>query len=248
MNINHINLASVKNSESNYNWINNILNIGIDNLIDKWINNKKPFRLVLIEAKKCYICDDNDIETWSEHTDDFSGVYNRNGWIYCKKCAKLVELSKFYYYKNNNILTYTQTSKLRDYKFKFWRVSSNASIHPYIQKDAESFKRLGNTLFINKKNNKKRINIPVSWHYDNYEYNKSIFLANLIYFNRNILGYSLENLDIQDLNIDWIRIINKEYILANCWSELVLILTKNNIPNGVIRNICLFWGGFTSFI
>ena len=248
MDIYSINFTKNKPDESNYNWIKNMLNIGIDNLITKWIDNNEPFRLVMIESKKCYMCDNKSTETWCQHTDDFNGKYNRCGWLYCKKCANLVEMSEYYYYKKQNYLTYSQTSKLRKHKFKFWRVSSNPLISPYIQENSESLTCMGNTLFLTEKNNKKRVNIPISWEYDKGEYNKSLYLSNLICFNRNILGYTINNLDIPNLTIEWTNAINKEYNLANNWSELLLVLTKNSIPNGVIRNICLIWGGFTSFI
>ena len=103
MDITSINLNAYKTDESNYNWISNILYIGIDNLLTKWIDNNEPFRLVMVESKKCYMCDKNNIETWTEHTDDFNGKYNRYGWLYCKKCASLVELSKFYYEKKTKL-------------------------------------------------------------------------------------------------------------------------------------------------
>ena len=157
-------------------------------------------------------------------------------------------MSKYYYYKKQNYLTYSQTEKIRDHKYKFWRVSSNCNISPYIQENSESLKQMGNTLFLAVKNNKKRVNIPISWTLNRDEYSKLLFLSNLIYFNRNIFGYSLLVLDIPDLNPDWINAIKKEYKLANIWSELLLVLLENNIPYGVIRSICLIWGGFTGFI
>ena len=102
MDINSINLNAYKTDESNYNWISNILYIGIDNLLTKWIDNNKPFRLVMVESKKCYMCDNKPIETWSEYTDDFDGKFNRFGWIYCKKCVQplclLIHLASLWQY------------------------------------------------------------------------------------------------------------------------------------------------------
>lgn len=55
MDIDSIHLLNNKPDESNYNWIKNIRNIGIDNLITKWIDNNESFRLVMIKVKKCYM-------------------------------------------------------------------------------------------------------------------------------------------------------------------------------------------------
>ena len=237
MDIHSINL--VNSDKSNYNWIKNILTIGIDNLITKWIN-CFPFRLVMIRSSYCYTCDTFIKEVWTETTDDYDGDYSRCGWVYCKKCAKLKEYSKYYYEKNQKHLMYRQTNSLRGKIFKFWRISSNKSIPPYIEKNSEIIKGAGNTLNIVG----KRITVPISWSYGGEEYNKNIYLSNLLYFNRDLFKYRFENLGITNLNKTWKDLLNSEYVLVNRWCELIVLLIKKNIPNGIIRNICNMWGGF----
>ena len=254
MDFDTINLINNKMDESNYFWIKNLLEAGINNLITKWVNGVDPFRLVWIQSNQCHICEATETDVWCESTDDFNGRHNNVGWIYCKKCTKLMALSKYHYEKKQTYLTYSQTRKLRRNKYRFWRVSSNPKISPHMQKEGDILQSLGNTLcimdktdVIGKKLGLGRIITPIRWEC-NGEYNKTIFLSNLIQFNRNLLGYNIKHLPVTNLNKNWITLINREYAIANKWSEIIVILIKKNIPNGIIRNICSIWGGFTKFI
>lgn len=247
MNINEINLTDKIVDESNYRWINNLIDTGISNLIDK-LDYDDPIRLVMIPANHCFICNTDNTVVWIEHTDDYKGIYHHYGWQYCKKCTKLMTIFKKNYEKKQPYLTYDKTKNLRKSKYLFWRVSSNPIISPYIQRDGCIIKSIGNSLNILKKNNIERISTHISWKYKNDEYNKMLFLANLIHFNRDILGYNITNLPITNLNKKWTDVINKEYEIANRWSQIIPILYKKMIPSAIIRIICLNWGGFTGFI
>ena len=163
-------------------------------------------------------------------------------------CAGLKSLMNTYYINNKKYLTYSDTTDLRENRYTFWRVSSNKNIVPYVQKNAVSYKSLGNTLSYDTRNNVTRAFIPVLWVINNVEYNKGIYLANLILFNRNYFGYTTQNFKIDNLNEKWTSIVKNEYRIANIWSEILTVLYKNGIPCAIIRDICLTWGGLTSFV
>ena len=225
----------------NSTWIKNLLQVGINNLLTKY-NQAFPFRMVMLRNRFCHICQRSDVDIFSERCDDFSGLYGQVGWIYCKKCVSIMHLYKKNYEKKQSYLTYTRTKFLRDKSYNFWRVSSNSSIVPYIQEKAKCLKCNGNTITMFEKRGDSRLYIPVFWKYMNEEYNKSLPLANLLQFNRDTLGYNKESFGITDLNKKWEGLIQKEYDIANIWSNILVVFHKKNIPNGIIRKICLLWG------
>lgn len=226
---------SYNSVKGNYSWIKHLLDVGINNLLSKY-DEIFPFRMVMIKSGICYICK-KKVETFTIRSDDFNGTYNQEGWIYCKKCAPIMRLSKIYYENKQPFLTYSKTDFIRNVHFNFWRVSSNPKIQPYIQKEAKSLRCIGNTLTIFQKNAVSRLYVPVLWKYKGEEYNKPVSLSNLIQFNRGVFGYTKEIFT----NIDekWVSLIKKEYDIANVWCHMLFVFNKINIPYGIIRNICL---------
>ena len=215
----------------------------IDEIIDDWEDNKAPFRLVMISSVKCYMC--NKYKTTSDnlrsrYTDDFQGLFNKKGWSYCKDCEYKVDLAEKFYYKHQDYLTYNQTNFLRDADFNFLRVSSNKSIKPYVQESASVLRCSGNSII--RSNN--RLLVPITWRSDFNEYQKMIYFSNLIYFNSKFFGKFFNQKPNDKISDKWQDYIKNEYDYSNSWNILLFILDKKNIPNGLIREICFYWGGF----
>ena len=215
----------------------------IDKIIEDWEDNKAPFRLVMISSVKCYICGKNKQQynqLRSRHTDDFDGLYNKKGWSFCLDCEYKVDMAEKYYNLSQNYLTYNQTQFLRDNEFKFFRVSSNKDIKPYVQDSAKVFRCTGNSLI----NIKNRLLVPLTWKYGVHEYQKLVYLSNLIYFNDKFFGKSFSFEPEDKISSKWLGYIDKEYNYSNGWFILLKILNDKNIPNGLVRDICIYWGGF----
>jgi hypothetical protein len=220
-------------------FIHNYVLSTIDNIIKKWEETELPFRLVMVQTNFCYICKKHKEETWEKYSDDFNGKYNRYGWIYCNDCKNICLLAQSKYLEENNYLSYSDTKFLRKRLLSFWRVSSNKSINPYIQKEAKIMSYTNNSIFLS--NN--RLCVPVSWG-DNFYFTKSIYLANLIHFNKDYIYNCLKELLAKPLHKKWIKLIKNEIDLSNSWDYFKLISDKYNIPNFIIRRVSMFWGGF----
>ena len=213
----------------------------IDDIIDLWEENKAPFRMVMISAKYCYICDKekpliNDLR--SRHTDDFSGYFNKYGWSYCKKCEYKVDIAERIYNNSKNYLMYSQTEFMRNKDLKFYRISSNPNITPYIQDKAYVLKSIGNSLMYEN----GRVYVPVSWDEPDGNYHKMIKLSNILFFNREYFHDSFKFEPKEKIGIKWLGYINSEYNHSNAWSIILNKLWKKNIPSGIIREIFYYWG------
>ena len=215
----------------------------IDKIIDDWEENKAPFRLVMISSVRCYVCNKYDNEPnniYCRYTDDFDGLYNKKGWSFCSNCKYKVDLAEKYYSINQNYLTYNDSQFLRDIKFSFLRVSSNKNLKPYIQKYAKIRRSSGNSLVLLN----GRLFVPISWTEGFNELQKLIYLSNIIYFNNSYFGKKFNFGPINKISSKWLSYITKEYDYSNSWRILLTVLDRKNIPNGLIREICFYWGGF----
>lgn len=210
----------------------------IDNIINKYEIYKNPFRLVMIQTKFCYICKKNTkISCYHRYVDTYSK--NRMiGWIFCNKCINKVDMAEYFYYQNSNVLKYSLTNILFNKKIIFYRLSSFKKIT--IIKNAILLEHSGDILKIL---NSKSIGITVSWEKDKIMYSKCIPLHNVIYFNRNLFGYSYKNFPIKNLNNKWMNLIKKEYNYLYKWEVFLIILKKykNNIPKILLKKIFYYW-------
>jgi hypothetical protein len=214
-----------------------IIDISND-IINKYIIYKIPFRLVMIKSKYCYICDKTtEIDCNYRYVDTY--IKNKMiGWIYCSKCKYKVDMGEYHYYNNCNVLPYSLVKKLFNKKIVFYRLSSLKK--KTIIDNAILLEYSGDILRIWDKN---KIGIMVSWEKEKIVYSKCIPLYNVIYFNRNLFGYSIKKFPIKNLNNKWIQFIKKNYNYLYNWEILLMILNKYNIliPKELIRNIFYFW-------
>ena len=214
----------------------------INKSLEKWIESKEPIRKVLLRADTCYICHQKKPNICEIATDDYNGYFNHYGWIYCKECEIIVDVSSKKYYDSLNYLGYSKCYNIINKNINFWRISSNYKIKQYLQKNAQIKKNLGNSLVCNK----KRFFLPVQWSKDNYNVlYKQITLANAIFFNQNIFGNSITEHPFIDINNKWYNKIKKEYDIFQEIYLLQKILLRKKICKNIFLYILSFWNGFT---
>ncbi|MAJ44343.1 MAG: hypothetical protein CMF96_06315 [Candidatus Marinimicrobia bacterium] len=209
-----------------------------DDIINKYIVYKNPFRLVMIKSKYCYICNKN---TKINCNYRYVNTYIKNnmvGWIYCNECKNKVDIAEYFYYYNSNVLQYSLVNKLFNQKIIFYRLSSVKK--KTIINDAILLEHSGDILRIWNNNS---IGIMVSWEKKKLVYSKCIPLYNVIYFNRNLFGYSIKNFPIKNLNNKWIKLIKKEYTYLYKWEIFLIILKRYNIyiPKILLKKMFYFW-------
>lgn len=208
----------------------------INDIIDKYEFCKKPIRAVMIRPDYCFMCESPNKNIHFRREDSFSGHYNCYNWISCDKCLSLLDIIEKYYYDSCNFIQYSLAKILEDEDYRFFRVSSNKNLKPYIQENCYFCFNEGN--YINKFNN--RVTATMSW--DSSVFNrlvKTIPLANLIYFNRFKFGYKYEDFPIKNLNNNWKMLIKKEYTKANSFEQFLLIMNriKKNFPEEILKII-----------
>tara|TARA_Y100000991_G_scaffold215129_1_gene204608 strand:- start:1470 stop:2120 length:651 start_codon:yes stop_codon:yes gene_type:complete len=191
----------------------------------------RPFRKVMVKTNLCYICYKTK-NTFERDLDNHDGLYYRYGWLYCEDCENIVNCVEKKYYQQMNHLTYTICEKMIDKEINFWRVSTNKSIQPYLQKNAKIKKYLDNIISYYK----KRIFLPVEWYTQQEPFSKKITLANAIYFNEKIFGENIKHFPIKYINKKWKNRIHKEYQICKKIKIKRYIVKKffeNNIQNHI---------------
>lgn len=225
------------------NFIKEILITLINKILDSYENIKYPFRAVMIKANYCYCCDKNNNETFFLRENSFSGNFKNNSWIYCKDCEIYVNLANKYYYNNTKYIQYDKSSLLENYNYSFYRVSSNVTVKPYIQKKCYFNFRNGDYI----KEYFNRVSVLISWKSYN-ELCKNIPLSNLIFYNRQIFGYKYNKFPLKDIPIKWHKLITNEYNISNEWYNLHLILNKKTyFPKEILNIIFRFWNDLYQF-
>ncbi len=218
------------------NYVNNLIN----NEVLKFKNAKRPFRMTMIYAEKCYICEGYNKDIYETTTDDFLGIFYRIGWRYCKKCENIQEYSEKKYYENMNHLTYTKCEILTKNKYSFLRISKKKGIKSYIQNNSNCEKENGNILSIYK----KRIVMAISWLEKEQKLCKCVPLANLIFFNPKIFKNNIKYFPIKQLNKKWSILINEEY---NIYKKIIILFNyfyKNNFSETIPKIILSYCGSF----
>ena len=108
---------------------------------------------------------------------------------------------------------YSQTEFMRNKYLRFYRISSNPNITPYIQDNSYVLKSIGNSLMY--KNG--RVYVPVSWDEPDGNYHKMIKLSNILFFNREYFHDSFKFEPNEKIGIKWLGYINSEYNHSNAW-------------------------------
>ena len=199
----------------------------------------QPFRKVMVKTNLCYICYQTK-KTFERDLDNHDGIYYRYGWLYCEDCENLVNCVEKKYYQQMNHLTYTICEKIIDKEINFWRVSTNNSIKPYLQKNAKIKRYLDNIISYTK----KRIFLPVEWYIQHEPFSKKITLANAIYFNEKIFGTNIKDFPVKHINKKWKSRIQKEYQICKK-IKIKRYITKKMFGNNILNNIFSFFNYFS---
>ena len=234
-------------------FISYIVNEIIDTILNKWTTITDNYiRLVMRGMYWCSICDkdynNEQIKTLHVNTPRCGYIY---GWLYCKRCKVYVDLIRIYYYKNYcNFLSSNSCKPYRYFFFNFYRKSSNENIKPYIQTKA-FYKYMDYDLFtFDKKTN--QVYVQISWTFDMITWTKLINLSNLIFYNRNIFGYSISDFKIKNLSKKFKDGIIQQYNYSNEWFILNCIfyrmsLMHKHIPDLIQYKIFTFWNDLFIF-
>ena len=203
---------------------------------------------------KCYVCEKEQVETDSCRIDNFMGSNLLMGWIYCKHCEAYVKMNKKMREITMDQLPESSYKHFNEKKVQFWRVSSNKNIIPYVQKNAMIDCNVMGAFEFRQKY--KTFCIVVNWKTDHSDsLYKPIPLANLIFYNRNIFGYTVNNMIenilskskyIHNYNwyTKWKHMFEEHYVHANGWSEFCKISNRHKIPLDIVSYIKEYWGMF----
>ena len=160
------------------------------------VNKFRPVRMVMISTKECYICDNRYNTTDSTYIKNYLRLHHY-GYQFCKKCKCLVNIFIDIYEESGDYIPNNKFDKNQLQNLKFFRISSDTTIKPYIEKNAWLNINLFPIMELRKqpeyKNNK--LTTTICWGLDEQDAytHKTILLSNLIYNNRNIFGYSPNN-------------------------------------------------------
>ena len=206
-----------------------------------WEEGKEPFRKTFIKINKCYICNKNSKNINNSNIDTFDGRYNHYGWLYCDSCKVYANLAQYYYYKKIDILPYSSCDNIKEKILKFRRVSSNKKIKPYIESGSLSAKH-GNYIIKNGNN----ILLTIQWFakFNDYCYFKCIKLKSVIFYNRDIFGYSLNECPIILKYDKWRNEFKKLYKEVNEWCYFLLVSNSKELPYFIEKKIFLYWNDF----
>jgi hypothetical protein len=198
-------------------------------------------------------CSQDDI-TWIK-PQNFEGYMNLYGWIVCNNCLPYAEILYHYDELRNKAIYFNRVKDYRSFtSIKFWRVSSNPSIKPYLEKNGYFAIDSGDIFHINLET--YRIYTTISWRDEkNLQWFKSILLSNFIFYNRDIAGSSpidlpfmKEKNEINSHNIwksRWIPRLECSYNLANKIRTWLLCINRmgnigrlpKDITNELIKDI-----------
>jgi len=227
--------------------INKLTNEIVDTIIDKWTTITDRYtRLVMKRVDWCSVCDKiYEGENIKTLTVDSSRSRMLYGWLLCRRCCVYEDLIKQYYYKHYcTFIPYSVCKHYKNYTFNFYRKSSNPSIVPYIQ--TQAYYKHNDYDFLTIDTKTSHVYAQISWKYtNNLDWTKLINLSNLIFYNRNIFGYSIRDLNMSHLSKRFSKGIIRQYNQSNEWYVLCCILYRNRIiqyiPYLIRQNIFKYW-------
>jgi len=210
-------------------------------------NKFHPVRMVMISTKDCYICDKRCGITNSKYIKNYLRLHHY-GYQFCNKCKCLVNIFLDIYEESGNYIPNNKFDKNLLTNLKFFRVSSDKAIKPYIEKNAWLNINLFPIIFLNNNSDNKNNNLSViiCWNLDEHNnyIHKTILLSNLIYYNRHIFGFSPENGILDACGSYWKNSIEKAYNIANIPLYFITGLYKiNHLDNLIFSKIIEYWKG-----
>lgn len=210
-----------------------------------------PLRLVMCPMNNCYICGEKHKYTKSMYIKNYLRLHHY-GYQFCKKCECLVDIFMNIYEESGNYIPNNKFDKNLLNNLRFFRISSNTTIKPYIVKNAWLNINLFPIITLDKDPGYKDNNLcsTICWDLNpNNEFaQKSILLSNLIYYNRGIFGYSPNSGILKGCSSYWKQSIEKAYNIANIPIYFIYCVYKkkkldNNIDNLVLSRIIEYWKG-----
>ena len=206
-----------------------------------------PSRLTWTPMKLCYICDKEYPSTYSVYVDDYTSLYHY-GYKFCSKCENIVDIFKNLYEINGHYIPIKKINQEALSDLKFFRVSSNKEIKPYIECNA--WINITETPLLktdSSVHNKMALTTTICWDQKNNNYiHKSIPLQNVIFYNRDIFGYSKKEGVLSPCNEYWDKQIKKSYDIAHIpfWFFICVNRLKINRFDNLIKTLIIeFWKG-----
>jgi len=207
--------------------------------LQKWKNAKSSYsRLTFVIQNECRVCDCSSDKTEEIKTDNLLGRYHLYGWIYCKDCEPFVRLAVIEKELIVNHLfryTYMWLDKI---PLQFWRRSRSDPTKPSYMEQGASIAP-DDFDVISEHHERVVCNVQWSGKLPNTTTTmpliKSVPLANIICFNRHILGYHISECPfIQKCNMKnepewierWIKKFKYEYDVAAAWDTMQLVLNR----------------------
>lgn len=211
-----------------------------------------PRRMTWIRQNHCYICDVTGTEpcatTYLKNADRRRLV----GYITCSKCAVLLPTIFNIYEESGEYVPNSIYSGYVLSPLAFLRQSlSNPNLPIYIERGA-SIKLADYTplMYI-----EKRVRAKISWVESDAASNmvpggfeKSIFLANLIFHNRRLYGKAIEDGPLSRCTSFWRKPLQNEYNKANQFMQFLLCMDINKtygpkVDKLIENRVFLFWRG-----
>lgn len=198
------------------------------------------FRLTFIKQNKCYICRNyNCKKVYERHSDDMNGMIHYCGWLYCKDCKPIIEMSERYIELNSNHLFKYTTTYLHNIPLHFSKFCKKIkqTIHIHNAKLCvvyDSFRII-----------KNRIMVYVQWG----NYGKYIYFSNLLFYNPKIFGEFIDHCKPlyyctykhnKMWRDKWYPKFKYEYEIAYIWRHISNI----QIPMVCLDKILDYWGEF----
>ena len=223
----------------------------ITNCLQKFhsIDRIEPKRLVMTPIRICYICDKDNKTTYSKYIDSYLSLHHF-GYQYCGKCGCLIDIFKNQCEEKGFYIPNKKFKKKKLNNLRFFRVSSNPEILPYIH----------HTSWININEHpiitllEKKLYSIICWNEDGEKnenaetyIQKRILLSNIIFYNRTIFGYSQEEGILKVCSSYWKKALKKTYDSANIPLIFITCIDRKyknyNIDNLIKSHIIEYWKG-----
>tara|TARA_B110000211_G_scaffold3877_1_gene4516 strand:- start:860 stop:1552 length:693 start_codon:yes stop_codon:yes gene_type:complete len=206
-----------------------------------------PIRMVMVSMRHCYICDEKREDTGSMYIKNYLRLHHY-GYQFCKKCECLTDIFMDIYEESGKYIPTNKFNKNQLKNLNFWRVSSNKTIKPYMEKNAWLNINLFPIMSLNPLSEYKNNNLEatICWELnENDDYmHKTILLSNLIFYNRNIFKYSPNKGILNVCASYWKQSIEKAYNIANIPLYFITcVYKKPHVDNLILSKIIEYWKG-----
>ena len=174
--------------------------------------------------------------------DSFAGVMRMTGYRFCKVCKSTVENKKKYIERNYiDYVLYSSAKKFEKNLSNLYFLRNSVSLgKTFIQDECKLCMTNGDCIKIRD----NRVIINICWG----GYFKSIYLANVIYFNPKVFGFKTEHFKFKKTSRKLLNFLKKEYEIANKLRYLLLCnKSKNNkmfFDDNIMNIIFKYWNNF----